>query len=298
MIKRHSSPYGPIDSIRKSDDMFTKFALAQGFAGLESDAAYAEHVKTCRLFWPRLWVNDTIVRSLDVEIAMAYDSTKATKFLKRRNTTEVINYVGDIIDSFSSNNNKAAFYALDVNDVSSESFVPEAIEGKIVMLGYLGEMLGDPSSEDKFYTPLNKSELSRGLPDMFGLVIHANIVQMIISESWIDNMGRLSELVFAFFVTLLHIFVLLYTLSRFPKWFDVISILLIFVQLVTYAYLRIFAFKFYGYKIELIATIGCLTIASIVVSIFHSHLDRFFTKSSKHKRPMEDVEFELFSNHD
>jgi CHASE2 domain-containing sensor protein len=286
---------GPIDSLRKSDDIFTDYALAQGHSHLgNNNDAYQ---KTYRSFTPQLFTKNETFRSFAVEIAFAYDSISTSKFLSRKKTFEFINYTGDIFD-LNGENSDARFYSLDTNDIFEETFTPESIKNKIVMLGFLGEFLGDRAVEDKLYTPLNDGGFNGEMPDMFGTVVQANVVQMIIDENWIDSMSEIGEYIFAFVVTFLHITVLLYTLNKWPAWFDAVAIALIPLQLLMYAYLRIYAFYYYAYKIELIVTLGCLTIASIVVSIFNAHVTNLFSKLLTRKAPVTDVESELFSNHD
>jgi CHASE2 domain-containing sensor protein len=45
------------DSLERSDLAFTENALAEGYASLETDAAYQDDVKTCRAFNPQMTVN-------------------------------------------------------------------------------------------------------------------------------------------------------------------------------------------------------------------------------------------------
>jgi hypothetical protein len=59
------------------------------------------------------------------------------------------------------------FYTLDVDDIASENFVPEMIKIRLSSFGFLGEYMGDPSWDDKFYTPLNKKLAGKANPDMF-----------------------------------------------------------------------------------------------------------------------------------
>ena len=57
------------------------------------------------------------------------------------------------------------FAALDVYDVFGGNYVPEMIEGKIVIIFcYLGKYLGDRESlEDKYFTPLNEIVYWKGV---------------------------------------------------------------------------------------------------------------------------------------
>lgn len=64
------------------------------------------------------------------------------------------------------------FKTFSVTDVLNGKLTKKEIEGKIVMMGFLG-----PGNEDKFYSPLNKNSKE---PDMYGVEYLANIVAQIL----------------------------------------------------------------------------------------------------------------------
>ncbi len=131
---------------------------------------------------------------LRVEMAMEYDSIKTKKFLERNNYSEVINYRGNVIRHLRHPRIiRKCFTRLTSKMLLTENFVPEMIKDKIVIFGFLGEYLGDPSWDDKFYTPLNKKLAGKANPDMFGAVVHANIVSMILNEDYVDQMAEWQE---------------------------------------------------------------------------------------------------------
>lgn len=86
------------------------------------------------------------------------------------------------------------------------------LKNKIVLLGYLGTPLGSQFDiEDKHFTPMNKEFLGKSAPDTFGVVVHANIIEMLVKDkmhyivpNWIVwSIGLLlTFLSLAFFITL------------------------------------------------------------------------------------------------
>jgi CHASE2 domain-containing sensor protein len=114
-------------------------------------------------------VNGVDNYAFGVRMAMAYDSAKTKRFLERDNYSEVINYRGNVVDFFGSTNYPQMFFTIDVEDVMTENFDSQLFKDKIVIFGYLGSYLGDPSWADKFYTPLNKKLAGKANPDMFGV---------------------------------------------------------------------------------------------------------------------------------
>lgn len=107
-------------------------------------------------------VNGNLQYHFSIAVAMAFDSLKAVHFVK--NSPKVVD-----IDF---RNGKRKFKTFPSSDILGRKLTFEDIEGKIVMLGFLG-----PGDEDKFFTPLNtKSDV----PDMYGLEYLANVTAQIL----------------------------------------------------------------------------------------------------------------------
>lgn len=64
------------------------------------------------------------------------------------------------------------------------------LTNKIVLVGYAGHPTGNPYDvEDKHFTPLNPHPLGKGIPDMFGITIHANITNMLLNNDFFWELG-------------------------------------------------------------------------------------------------------------
>jgi CHASE2 domain-containing sensor protein len=257
------------DSLEYSDADFQAFAHS-GYANLVTDADYQEDVKTCRSFIPKINLKGKEEVAFAVRIAMLYDSVKTKKFLSRRNEEELINYRGNIElqdvkikalreKDLSTTNYPVMFYALDVDQVFREEFFPEMIKNNIVILGFLGEYFGDPSWSDKFYTPLNKEISGRANPDMFGLVVHANIVSMILNGDFINQLEEWHKYLIAFIFCYFNIALFFYINAKFPVWFDSVSLFIQVVQIILLMLFTVLVFAGYNFKLDL--TLTMITIA-------------------------------------
>lgn len=83
-----------------------------------------------------------------------------------------------------------SFLVLEREDII-ESRDVSYIKDKIVLIGYMGNAKNHYYDiEDKHYTPLNPKFVGKSPPDTFGLVIHANIVQMLVSDNYIKIVPR------------------------------------------------------------------------------------------------------------
>lgn len=81
--------------------------------------------------------------------------------------------------------NRDDFLILEQEDIQGQDTIP-IITGKIVLIGYLGPPENHRFDiEDKHFTPMNEKFVGRSAPDTYGVVIHANIVNMILNNDFI-----------------------------------------------------------------------------------------------------------------
>ena len=256
------------DSMEFSDPLFRNAAYAEGYASLETDAAFQDDVKTCRSFNPSMMVNGKKHMAFSVQMAMLYDSVKAKKFLGRDNFSEIINYRGNILDFFHQTNYPQVFYTLDVNDVFTENFVPGMIKDKIVIFGFLGKDLDDPSWSDKFYTPLNLKMAGKANPDMFGVVVHANIVSMITNEDYVNKMEKWQEATMAIIICLLNVALFSLIHDKLPNWYDGITKSLQIVELLLFTVLMVMIFDLYAFKLDITITLAAIALVGDSYEIY------------------------------
>ena len=271
-------PENTYDSLRRSDPNFRDYAMAEGYASLETDAAYQDDVKTCRRFNPKIKVNETVHYAFSVRMAMVYDSAKTNQFLSRANYSEIINYRGNVVDFFGTTNYPQLFYTLDVEDVMTENFVSEMIKDKIVIFGYLGETIGDPSWSDKFYTPLNKKLAGKANPDMFGVVVHANIISMILNQDFVTQMAEWQEILMAVILCLLNVALFSLINTNLPLWYDGITKLLQLIQLLLYTVLMVLIFHWYSFKLDITLTLVAIALVGDVYEVYMSVLKNSYYK--------------------
>jgi len=280
------------DSLELSDPVFRDFSVGEGYASLPTNATYQEDVKICRSIYPSLDIKGEEALYFGVQIAMQYDSVKAKKFLARKKKEELINFRGNIevlqlrINSLkneetATTNFKTMFYVVDTYQILNEEVLPELFKDNIVIMGYLGDYLGDPAWEDKFFTPLNKKVAGRANPDMFGPVVHANAVAMILNEDYVDELPGWSQIAIAFMVCLLTVALFILIDTNLPDWFDALSVLIQLVEVLIISFLMIYAFAEWSLKLELSVAIGVSALVGPCYDIFKSikgEINRRITK--------------------
>jgi CHASE2 domain-containing sensor protein len=266
------------DSMEHSDPMFSDHAKT-AFANLPTGASYQEDVKICKSMVPKLDVNGKEMLAFSVMMAMQYDSAKTKKFLARGKYEEVINFKGNIninnvkIKALRDNMTEvsefnALCYAIDWGQFTQGDYDPSIFENRIVIMGYLGDHFGDPAWEDKFFTPLNTKVAGRANPDMFGPVIHANIVAMILSEEYIEQIGLSIQVIIAAIVCFLNV-LLFYWLDRhFPLLYDALSVIIQILQILLVCLVIIYVFAGFNLKLDLTLTMAAVALIGPCFDIY------------------------------
>jgi CHASE2 domain-containing sensor protein len=282
------------DSLEIPDPEFGNFAH-EGFVSLPTDATHQEDVKIGRTIWPQFMVNGKRELAFSVRIAMSYDSMKAEKILARNKEEEVINFRGNIEvmqfrlnslknSEIGSSNFATMFTVVDYDDVLNGNFAPDLFKDKIVMLGFMGAYLGAPSWEDKFFTPLNKKIGGRANPDMFGLVVHANAVAMILNEDYVNQLGDMQKYLIAFLVCFFTVILFIIVDEKLPAWYDALSVVIQLVELVILMAIILQVFSVYSFKLDLDLTLAATALVGPCYDIFKSLQNENIRQITKRKQ--------------
>ncbi len=269
------------DTIAYSWEVFNEFAERNAFVNLITDAEVQEDLKMCREFYPKFDIQGEQQVAFAVQMASYYDSAAAASFLARGNEVEVINYKGNVLD-YGATKFGNKYYALDVADVFEENFTPDMITGKVVMFCYLGKYLGDRESlEDKFFTPLNKKYIGRAFPDMYGGVVHANIISMILDEDYINYMSDNAGIVFAVILCFLNVALFSWVYKRLPKWYDGITKLFQLLEIGVLVFGVIYVMEFYSFKLSIGIALGAVGLAGDSLEVYYGVVKNSFTKEGR-----------------
>lgn len=135
-----------------------------------------DHEKTVRFFMPEIEINEKKYRHFSIEIAKKFDYSKFD-YLKSNIRTDipcVINYNSNFKEN-----------RVDINDIDDFEFLRD----KIVLIGLynLDENKQPTHIDDLHFTPTNKKMIGKSMPDMYGVEIHANIIQSIIDENLVKS---------------------------------------------------------------------------------------------------------------
>ncbi len=270
-----------LDSLALSWEAFNVHTTENAFVNLVTDAAEQEDLKMCREFLPKYTVRGEEVHAFAVKLASYYNPEATQRFLERDNETEVINYTGNVLD-YGATRLGTKFFALDVVDVFEENFTPDLVEGKVVMFCYLGEYLGDRESlEDKFFTPINVKYVGRAYPDMYGGVVHANIISMILDENYVNKMSDSLSIIVGIIIALLNaaLFSLIY--KKISVWYDGTTKILQLIEISLMTIAMIWFMDYYSYKLNLGLAMIAVALMGDGLEVYYGVIKNSFTKRGR-----------------
>ena len=169
----------------------------------------------------------------------------------RNKKTEVINYSGN------------KFLRFNLEDIKPNNKNLDILNGKIVLLGYMGLENGTPTLKDAHLTPLNKSFGGYATPDKYGVEIHAEILTMFLEKTYISEISKfISVGVIGFFIALLHMYLFLYFFVKQHIWFHIVAKVFQLLSFGLLLFLSIVTFHLFNLKIE-----PSLMLLAVVLSV-------------------------------
>jgi len=145
-----------------------------------------------------------------------------------------------------------------------------------VLMGFLGNDLKDTSWDDKFFTPLNKNYAGKTRPDMYGVVVHANAISMILNEDYIEELSTVQQIVIAFVICFLNVALFFVINNKIPLWYDGLSLLLQLVQIIICTIIMIYVFVWANFKLNLTYTLAALALVGTCFELYENVVKRLF----------------------
>ncbi|NQW29713.1 MAG: CHASE2 domain-containing protein [Ignavibacteria bacterium] len=264
------------DTLETSNPMFMQNA-STGFANFIIDQGAS--FMTCREVSFQEQVKSKTEPSFALRIADVFKPEAAGMARLRGDRREIINYCGNI----------GSFYSVDVDQIMESDFDAGFMSGKIVLLGFMGPTLSQRSFDDNFYTPLNERYAGRSYPDMYGVVIHANIVSMILSGNYIDGMSTNSSLILGFIVLVLNVMLFTYIFTNYNEWYDMVAVVIQLSQSVIILFLIVFVFDKFDYKLALTPALVGVALLGTMHDLYQDSMKKvilmFIARVKNRKKP-------------
>jgi CHASE2 domain-containing sensor protein len=259
------------DSLKTSIDILSRYTK-NGYANLPDDALGS--FRTIRTFMPTALCNGKKELAFPVRIVQMFNKNSFGHFIKRQKEYEMINFRGNF--------NK--FFFIDSEELLDENQSFGYVRNKIVLMGYMGSNISTKSFEDVFFTPLNEKYAGRSFPDMYGIVIHANIVSMLLHGDYIDQLPTVFNILFALLVGFINAIIVLYSKRNFPVWGDSIILTVFFIQTIFNLFTGVFIFSNYNIRINLTLALAVIFLIPKSTDIYNNFLKKLFIRFKHSKR--------------
>ena len=268
------------DSLELSDPIFSDYA-ANGFANILKHESDPLGVNSCRSFVPTWNLGGTQLNSFSVEVVKKLEPIRAQRFVDRNKDEEIINYKGNISVQGAYQIGYEYYKTIDFKEVLFNTFDTSIIRDKILILGYLGDYILDNRSSEMFYSPLNRVVLGKSLPDMYGTVVQANIISMILEENYINRISPTTALIVSLIIVFINAILFSWLYPRESIWYEPLTILIPALQIVALAYLRYLLFVRWNYILDLSLAAVLLVSVSLSAGLYFGPLQKVFHKVLK-----------------
>ncbi|OSZ80008.1 hypothetical protein CAP36_01725 [Chitinophagaceae bacterium IBVUCB2] len=197
-------------------------------------------------------------KSFSSAVVEAYDPAAYKKLEKKGTSKVIINY----------SRNLKKYQLIEYEDLLADNVASSAIEGKIVLFGYINEDPNDIS--DKKFTPMNSRYYGKSIPDMNGIVVHANIISMALEDNYIKKLPSWANLLIAVLVCWLHMsfFVRYYLESHI--WFHLVAKIAQVASAIFFVWLGIYLFDKYRLKVDLKLSLLVIVLAVDVIYFYEA----------------------------
>ncbi len=248
------------ESLISTDSLFAAHA-SLGFINFPSN-----HTKTIRYFSPQESVGDSSALAFSMAILQQYNPEVVQQCLKRNKEVEKIHFKGDLM-SFS-------HYPTElVLDTTIEvAQLREVLNNKIVLLGYIAEKDTENPLKDRFYSPLNKNYAGKSIPDMYGVVIHANIISMVLEGRYIRELPEWLIWGIALIFCYINVYYIHEIYEKFHPAFHGITRSLQLIECMVLFFLLGILFYYFRLQIDFGVGILALLLAYDIIMIYESLL--------------------------
>jgi CHASE2 domain-containing sensor protein len=180
--------------------------------------------------------------------------------LKKRNQpTETINY----------SRKPANYLVVDGEAMLADSnFDASLFTNKVVLMGYISN--DEYSLEDKHFTPLNSKAVGKSIPDMEGVFIHANIIQMFRDGQYINKVPAYINWGIAILLGWLHMSLFVRYFIDKHIWFHLVAKIAQVLSAILFIYIGLLCYYQWDLSIYLTPTFVAIILAVDVLYFYEA----------------------------
>ncbi|WP_443938176.1 CHASE2 domain-containing protein [Pedobacter sp. MW01-1-1] len=232
------------------------------FATAKSQTAYVnfvgEETGVIRHLKPSITIEGKQQIAFAPMVAKMADGSAYQKLIDRKKEAEVINYT----------RSADKYQILQADDFLADSNPTLLLKDKIVLLGYVSETSTDIL--DKHYTPMNHADTGKGVPDMNGVIIHANTISMILDGNYINKAAGWISWLIAFILCWLHMTFFIHFYIEKHIWFHLAAKTAQLFLAIFFVYMGLLLFFKWNYQISMAPTLAVVILAVDVLYFYEA----------------------------
>jgi CHASE2 domain-containing sensor protein len=155
-------------------------------------------------------------------------------------------------------------------DTMTIAEVRATCQDRIVLVGYAPDDPWANSLLDRHYTPINPRYDTKSIPDMYGIVIHANVLQMVLSEQYIRSVPRWLAFLLSVLICYANVRFFRWVYRRFNQSFHGITRGIQLLEFIAFFFLVTLVFYYFRLKIDLAMGILAVLLAYDFIMIYQS----------------------------
>lgn len=191
-------------------------------------------------------------------IIKAFDEKSYQKLERYGNKKVIINYSRHV----------GRYLLINYEDLMAGNIDESAIAGKIVLFGFVDN--NRDNLEDKFFTPMNEQFAGKSIPDMSGIVIHANIISMALSKDYIKKLPLWGNLLLAIIVCWIHMSFFIHYYLESHIWFHLAAKIAQVLSAILFVWLGIYLYDRYRLKVDMKMSIVVIVLAVDVIYFYEA----------------------------
>lgn len=199
--------------------------------------------------------------SFAAAIVKQYNPEAYQNLKNRHKEVEIINY----------SRRQEDYVVIDINQLNEETTDLSILKGKIVLMGFLGPDVKTKVMEENRFTPMNEKFSGKSFPDMYGIVIHANIISSVLEGKYINKVPFWLSVLIAFVVCYVHIIFFIKYYVQHHKFYHLVTKIIQLLMFVLMVYGSFMFLSGFGLKIDMGAILGSIAL-SVDVLYFYDGL--------------------------
>ena len=241
------------DSVTEEKGLFGAGVKTAGYVNF-----VAEDKSTIRHFSPFEKNQKNLYSSFSASLVKIANPEAYNDLVKRNKQVEFIHY----------GRTRDKYFVVEGTDVLAGNTSADLLRDKIILIGYVSDHKRDV--EDKHFTPMNEKFVGKALPDMNGIIIHANIISMMLDRAYIKDtpvwLNWLITIVIAW--SSIVLFMRYYIENHI--WFHLVAKIVQMISAIFFVYVCIMLFHKMGIRIDFKISLIVIVLAVDVIYFYEA----------------------------